>query len=110
MNCARIPIDKAVIFSIPILTNSAKTSFSIGDTAPCGTEFTLDFSSSKGSEIRRKLCFNEPFLNDLSVGGFWKAKEVPEGKHADARPTKLQKLPLGQLWIGYGFIEHEASH
>jgi hypothetical protein len=102
MNCTRIPIDEAVIFSFPILTHSAKTSFSLGDTALCGTEFTLDFSPSKGSEIRRKLCFNETFLNDLSPGGFWRAEEVPEGKHAEARPTKLQKLPFGQLTI-HGF-------
>ena len=109
MNCARISIDKAVIFSLSILTYSAKTPFPFGDTALCRAEFTLDFFSAKGSEIRRKPCLNETLLNNLSPGGFWKAKEVPEGKHAEAPPTKFQKLPLGYLWIGYGFIKHEAS-
>jgi len=96
MNGTWVPIDKAVILSIPILAYSAKTPFPLGDMALCRTEFTLDFSSLEGSKKGRKLCLNETFLNYLALAGFWKPKEISERKHAETRPVKLQKLPFGQ--------------
>ncbi len=79
MNCARIPISKAIIFSFPILTHPAKSPFSHRDSAMPGAELTLNLSSGKGSKIRRKLWLNEALLNDLSLRGCGKTEETPKG-------------------------------
>jgi len=76
MNCARVPINQAIILPIPVLSHSAKTSFSLGNTAPLGAKLTLDLSSAQGSEIGRDLCLNETLLSRLCPQGFRKTEEL----------------------------------
>jgi hypothetical protein len=74
MNGTGISIDQAVIFSISVFSYSAKASLSFGYATVVRTQLTLDFSSLQRSEIRRKLCLDEPFLRHLCMGGFRKAE------------------------------------
>jgi hypothetical protein len=100
MNCAGVPVDQAVIFSIPVLTNPAKTSLPLGNTAPLGAKFTLDLSSIQGSEIGRELCLNETLFARLRSQGLWKTEELRGRNHTETRPTKLQEFPFCQFRIG----------
>ena len=94
MKGARIRVDQAVAFPIPILTHPAKTPLPFGNPAPLGAEFTLDLSSTKGSEIGGELCLDEAFLGHLCPHGFGKTEEGGAGKGTETRPAKLQELPF----------------
>jgi hypothetical protein len=59
MNSTGVPIDQAVIFSVPILTNSASTPLALRNMAPFGAKLALDLSPIQGSEVRREFCLNE---------------------------------------------------
>ena len=41
----RVPVDEAVIFPLPVFTNPAKPSFSLGNAAPVRAQLALDLSS-----------------------------------------------------------------
>jgi hypothetical protein len=109
MNCAGVSIDQAVIFSIPVLTHPAKTSFPLGNMAPLRAQFTLDFSSTQGSEIGRELCLNETLFARLRSQGLWKTEELRGRNHTETRPTKLQEFPFCQFRIGNVLTPYPAS-
>jgi hypothetical protein len=97
MNCTGVSVDQAIIFSIPILTNSTKTPFPFGNAAPFRAQFALYLSPIQGSEVRREFCLNEALLRYLCPCGFWKTEEMCSGKNTETRSAKLQKLPLRQV-------------
>jgi hypothetical protein len=72
MNCTGVSVDQAIIFSIPIFTNSTKTPLSFRNTAPFRAKFALDLSSIQRGKIRRELCLDEALLGYLCLRGFWK--------------------------------------
>jgi hypothetical protein len=53
VNCARISINQAVIFPIPVFPYSADASLSLSDATAVRAQFTLNFSSLERSEIGR---------------------------------------------------------
>jgi len=96
MDDAGVPVNQAVIFSPPILTHSTKTPFPLDNTAPPWAKFTLDLSSTEGSEIGGELCLNEAFCGYLCLQCFRKTKEVSSAKNTETCPTKFQELPFRQ--------------
>jgi hypothetical protein len=91
-----IPVNQAVIFSIPILTNSASAPLSLGNTAKMRAQFALDFSSIERSKIWRQLCFDEPLLGHLCMGSVGETQKGCNGEHAETFSTKSKKLPFRQ--------------
>jgi len=110
MNDARIPVHQAVIFPSPILTDSTKTPSPLGNTAPPGTQFTLDLPPLQGSKIGGEPCLNEAFFGHLSPQGFRKTEEVSEVESTETRPANLQEFPFRQMGLRDAFSLHAASH
>ena len=88
MNRTRISVNQTVIAPIPVFPYFANAPLPFGDAAAVRAEFTLDCSSFERSEIRRKLCFDQPLFCRLGPGGFGKAKEICGGEQAEACPAK----------------------
>lgn len=110
MNDAGVPIYQAVILPSPILTHSTETPFPLGNTAPPGTQFTLDVSFLQGSKIGGELCLDEAFLGHLSLQGFRKTEEVSKVEGTETGPTKLQELPFRQMGLRNALSLHAGSH
>jgi hypothetical protein len=69
MNGAWVPIDKAVVFSIPVLSHFASASFPFWDTASLGAQLTLNFTPAESSKIGRELRPDQAFLTYLGLRG-----------------------------------------
>ncbi|MBP1742316.1 MAG: hypothetical protein H6Q48_4609 [Deltaproteobacteria bacterium] len=67
MNGAWVPIDKAVIFSIPVFSHSASASFPFWDTAPLRAQLTLDFTVTESLKKGRELGPRQAFLTHLGL-------------------------------------------
>lgn len=100
MKGRRVPVDQAVIFPLPVLSNSTKTPFTLGNAATVGAQFTLDFPSIERSEIRREFCPNKTFLSQLCPGSLWESKEICGGERAETCSTKLEKFPSREFGTG----------
>jgi hypothetical protein len=97
MEGARIRVDQAVVFPIPVLTHPANTPFPCGNTALLGAEFALDPSSAQGGEIGGELCLDEAFRGHLCPCVLRKTEKRWEGERTKTRPAHLQEFPFRQL-------------
>jgi hypothetical protein len=67
VNCAGVPVDQAIIFSISIFTNPTKAPLPFGNTATLWAKLALDLPSIQRSKVRRELCLDETLLGNLCL-------------------------------------------
>ena len=85
MNGAWVPIDKAVVFSIPVLSHSASASFPLWDTAPLRAKLTLDLAATESLKKGRELEPRQAFLTHLGLCGLVGKKDGRQQGDAQAQ-------------------------
>jgi len=82
MNGAWVPIDKAVVFSIPVLSHSASASFPLWDSASLGAKLTLDLTVTESLKKGRKFGPDQAFLTHLGLRGLVGKKDGRQQRSA----------------------------